>query len=69
MRLDELEKAQNASLKPSTVSIDPHPLLHLWCAYLPVRAAQCGPQNLNTEGRHLVQNGSHTYFATNWHLS
>ena len=26
---------------------------------------QCGPQNLNIEGIHMVKNGSHTYFTNN----
>ena len=32
-------------------------------------AIQCGPQNLNTEGMHVVQSRSHTYFTSDWHLS
>ena len=28
--------------------------------------SQCGPQNLNTEGMHMIKNGNHTYFGIDY---
>ena len=60
----------NPAVVISHVSLIPV-LLLLWKTYyIPGSSSeQCGLQNLNTEGMHVVQSRSHTYFTNDWHLS
>ena len=59
--------ANNCYIKEHAYLIPASP----WAGILTMYVTQCGPQNFNNEGIHniIVQNGSHTYFTNDRHLT